>query len=85
MSGSASRVFQVLQKDFLENVSLSALVPELNRRRLLTDAEEQALTNESVTHHDRVMQLTSILRRKGPNGPNLVMQYLRKEGGPGHI
>ena len=85
MSGSASRVFQVLQKDFLENVSLSALVPELNRRRLLTDAEEQALTNESVTHHDRVMQLTSILRRKGPNGPKLVMQCLRKEGGLGHI
>jgi len=80
MSGSTSKVFQVLQKDFLENVSLSALVPELNRSHLLTDAEEQTLTNESVTHHDRVMQITAILRRKGTNGTNLVMQCISKEG-----
>ena len=84
MSENASKVFQVLQKDFLQNVSLNALVPELNRSSLLTDAEDQTLTNKSVTHYDRVMELTAILRRKGPNSPNLVVQCLRREGGPGH-
>ena len=84
MSENASKVFQVLQNDFLKNVSLSALVPELNRSYLLTDAEEQTLTNENVTHHNRVMELTEILRKKGPNSPNLVVQCLRREGGPGH-
>ena len=86
MSVSVSTgVFQALQKDFLENVSLGALVPELDRSHLLTEAEKETLSDESVTHHNRVVQLTKILATKGPNSPYLVVQCLRREGGAGHM
>ena len=79
-------LFQALQKDFTDNVSLDSLVPELNRERgLLTDADEQKLTNTNVTHYTRVIGLTQILRRKGPRCHGLVIKCLRREGGLGHV
>ena len=48
MSENASKVFQVLQKDFLQNVFLNAHVPELNCNNLLTNVEDQTLTNKSI-------------------------------------
>ena len=79
-------LFQALQKDFIDNVSLDSLVPELNRERgLLTDADEQKLTNTNETHSTRVIELTQILRRKGPRCRGLVIKCLRNEGGLGHV
>ena len=77
-------VFQALQKDIVDNVSLNALVPELNRESLLTFGEEQQLTNEHVSEYTRALELTSILRKKGPAAPSTFVRCLKREGGPGH-
>ena len=77
-------VFQALQKDIVDNVSLKALVPELNRESLLTFGEEQQLTNEHVPEYTRALELTSILRKKGPAAPSTFVRCLKREGGPGH-
>ena len=78
-------VFQVLQRQIVENVTLKALIPRLNQERLLAQDEEEFLTNNYLTEYDRVLKLTSILSKKGPDAPSLFVKCLRNEGGRGHL
>ena len=59
-------IFQALQKDFLENVTLNTLVPELNSEdpSLLSPSDEQYLLNQHLTEHDRVLELTTSILPK---------------------
>ena len=72
-------VFQRLHQDFLDNVDLKTLLPLLNRKKLLTDGDEQELTNELHRPRDRIRKLTQLLRQKGPQCPSEVLDCLRQE------
>ena len=78
------RVFQVLQKDFTSYVNLQNLIPLLNDKRLLTESEEQDLTNTYHSEYNRILELTKILRRKGPSCPMTVLECLQNSGDDGH-
>ena len=81
----ATNVFQLLQAEIIDNVTLNDLIPQLNGESLLTQSEEERLTNSSVTEYDRKLELTSILRRKGPDAPSLFVTCLRRRGTTGHL
>ena len=79
------RVFQDLQKEIVENLTLKDLIPHLNQERLLTQHEEQSLSNEYKTEYERKIKLTSILRTKGPEAPSAFIRCLQNEGSRGHV
>ena len=84
MSEKNKAVFQVLQKDFTENVNLVNLIPLLNGKKLLTASEEQDLTNKYHSEYIRILELTKILRRKGPSCPAKVLECLQNSEDDGH-
>ena len=80
----SASVFQRLQAEIIDNVTLNDLIPKLNGEGLLTQGEEERLTNSYTTEYDRKLQLTQILRTKGPNAPSIFVRCLRQGGNPGH-
>ena len=78
-------MFQDLQNDIVENLTLKDLIPRLNQEQLLTQHDEQLLTNEYKTEYERKIELTSILRTKGPSAPSAFIRCLRNEGSIGHV
>ena len=79
-----SDTFRILQGEIVKHVTLADLIPELNKFQLLTQSEEEELTNANVTEYNRKLKLTSILRKKPPNTPAVFVQCLRKTHSAGH-
>ena len=79
-----SDTFRILQGEIVKHVTLADLIPELNKFQLLTQSEEEELTNANVTEYNRKLKLTSILRKKPPNTPAVFVQCLRKTPSAGH-
>ena len=73
------------QLEIIENVNLLALIPLLNRCELLTKQEEEQLLNKLFPSDERIMRLTEILSRKGPDCVSKFLDCLRQEKKhPGH-
>lgn len=73
------------QQEIIENVNLPALIPLLNRYKLLTRQEQEQLLNTLFTSDARIMKLTEILPKKGPDCVDKFLDCLRQEKKhPGH-
>ena len=77
-------MFQDLQKEIVQNLTLKDLIPHLNQERLLTQHEEESLSNQYKTEYERKIELTSILGKKGPEAPSAFIRCLQNEGSRGH-
>ena len=67
------------QPELVQLINLPELVPYLNRHEVLTDRENEILRNSMVPHHDRVLNLLSFVKKKGPNGYDKFLQALKEE------
>jgi len=67
------------QPELIQWISLSELLPYLNRHELLTRPENEVLLNSAVTHHDRVLKLLSFIEKKGPSGYEKFLEALEDE------
>ena len=64
---------------FHELINLSALVPHLKSKLLLSREEEDVMTNNLYTRQDRVTKLLQFIPNKGRQGCLLFLQAIKEE------
>ena len=67
------------QRQMIEYLDLPSLVPLLSEERLLTKHEQERLLNDLVRSDKRVMELVTMLSKKGSGCVGRFMDCLRKE------
>jgi len=71
------------QPTLVKYINLSALLPYLNKHLLLTDNENDILSNPSMPHRSRVQKLLQFMEAKGEKGFQLFLEAISEE--PEHL
>ncbi len=70
---------QKFHVQFLQYLSLREIVTQLFQAHLVTAEECEQLLNEHYTQEKRIVELTAILSKKGPESVQIFLKCLRQE------
>ncbi len=79
MEDCGADIFRKFQAPFLQHLNLREIVPHLFQAHLVTAEECEQLLNEHYTQDKRIIELTAILSKKGPESVQIFLQCLRQE------